>query len=488
MGLRINTNIAAVRSLRNLRVSDRIQSKSLERLATGLRINRASDDPAGLVISEQLRAQIRSLEQAVENSQNGINLISTAEAALVEIGNRLRDILDSCIFASDGTASDNQVTAEQDAVDSAIDAIDRIAATARFDSIDLLNGNSGYRITEQSNELNDIYVRGVNFNGLSSRTFSVVLDQVASQARTAIGAVAGGDVTIRISGNRGTQNVLLNSGSTVSQVRSAINLVAGMTGVWASGTDAISESYGSDAVVSITVLEEGTESGATMGGFGAGTILSDTGSDAVGTINNFAFSAIGRDVSMVTRDINISFEFEPTAAVNSGGTAYEFKVVDSGLRFQINTEARPTDQVNMGIRSVHTSFLGYESVDNDIANAIAGTSGNTVGGYLSSLKSGGENCLRNDPENAVRIVNSAIEQVSSLRGFLGAVQADTLESNIDSLDVAIENLVSSESMIRDLDFAAETSEFTRSQILFQAGTATLASANLIPQTVLTLLQ
>ena len=133
MGLRVNTNASAVTALRNLRLSDAAQSKSLERLSTGLRINRASDDPSGLVISEQLRAQVKSLGQALENTQNASNLIGTAEAALAEVSKLLIDIRESALFAlNTGGTSQEQVEAEQDAVDAAIGAIDRIAASTRF--------------------------------------------------------------------------------------------------------------------------------------------------------------------------------------------------------------------------------------------------------------------------------------------------------------------------------------------------------------------
>ena len=116
-----------------------------------------------------------------------------------------------------------------------------------------------------------------------------------------------------------------------------------------------------------------------------------------------------------------------------------------------------------------------------------GGGGGTVGGFLSSVTGGGGNDLLQNPNNAIRIVDRALDQINGLRGFLGVLQSDTLDPNERSLSVAIENLTATESTIRDLDFALETSNFTRSQILFNAGTAVLGSANLIPQQVLSLL-
>ena len=147
MGLRINTNISSIRALRTLRENDRMQSRSLERLSTGLRINRGSDDPSGLVISEQLRSQIHALEQSVSNSQNASNLISVADAALGEVSTLLVQIQDSIVFAQNtGGSTPDQIAAEQDAVDQAVAAIDRIASTTRFADRPLLNGNSEFQI------------------------------------------------------------------------------------------------------------------------------------------------------------------------------------------------------------------------------------------------------------------------------------------------------------------------------------------------------
>ena len=133
MGLRINTNISAITALRILKTNQRSQATSLERLSTGLRINRGADDPSGLVISEQLRTQLKALDQSVSNSQNANNLLNVADAALAEVSNLLVDIQTSITFAQNtGGSTPEQIAAEQDAVDQAVAAIDRIATTTRF--------------------------------------------------------------------------------------------------------------------------------------------------------------------------------------------------------------------------------------------------------------------------------------------------------------------------------------------------------------------
>ena len=183
MGLRINTNISSVTALRLLRQSDAAQRKSLERLSTGLRINRASDDPSGLVISEQLRAQIRGMNQALENSQNASNLIGTAEAALNEISSLLLEIRESVIFALNTGGNDTeQINAEQDSIDNAISSIDRIAQTTKFASRKLLDGSSGIQVLSQATAISDINIQNITFDGVASQQFTVNVTQVASQA------------------------------------------------------------------------------------------------------------------------------------------------------------------------------------------------------------------------------------------------------------------------------------------------------------------
>src|SRR5262245_42206159 len=162
MTLRINTNLAAIRALRNLRSTDQAQQTSLERLSTGLRINRASDDPSGLVISEQLRGQISGLQQASENTQGATNMIGTADAALQQVSDLLNNIRQSAIFAlNTGASSPDQVAAEQASVDQAIEAINRIAQTTRYADGSLLNGNKGYNVTAKAAAVQNLDLRRV---------------------------------------------------------------------------------------------------------------------------------------------------------------------------------------------------------------------------------------------------------------------------------------------------------------------------------------
>ncbi|MEK7682336.1 MAG: flagellin, partial [Chloroflexota bacterium] len=159
MGLRINQNIAALNAARNLRITDGAMSKSLERLSSGFRINRAADDPAGLIISENLRAQVAGLGQAIKNSNNAVNLIKTAEAALDEVLKQVRSIRTLALDALNTGASDAVArAADQTQIQSSIDSINRIANTTQFGKIKLLNGSSGVR--GSTNDVTLQFVKG----------------------------------------------------------------------------------------------------------------------------------------------------------------------------------------------------------------------------------------------------------------------------------------------------------------------------------------
>ncbi|SVE60734.1 uncharacterized protein METZ01_LOCUS513588, partial [marine metagenome] len=165
MGLRINTNISSITALRVLKQNQTKQASSLERLSTGLRINRGSDDPSGLVISEQLRSQLKALDQSISNSQNATNLLNVADAALQEVSNLLVEIQTSITFAQNtGGSTPEQIAAEQDAVDQAISAIDRIATTTRYADRPLLNGQAAFQTSGNVPDFfDDVNIKSVAF-------------------------------------------------------------------------------------------------------------------------------------------------------------------------------------------------------------------------------------------------------------------------------------------------------------------------------------
>ncbi len=495
MGLRINTNVSSIGALRNLHRADEAQKGSLERLSTGLRINRASDDPSGLVISEQLRAQIRGMKQAVENSQNASNLMGTAEAALDEVNSLLIDIRESVVFAMNTGGNDPaQIDAEQDSIDNALRSIDRISQTTRFATRNLLDGSSGINTLNQAAVIEDINVQSVTFDDFSttSQTFTINTGaQLAEQANLSAAAPGGGafgtfssttaGVTLRVTGSQGTRDITVMAGATAAQFRDAINTYTSETGIYADGTsnEILSVEYGSRQSASIEVMSGDITT--TTGVQAVGTVASDDGVDLTGDVNGIAFKADGFNIRVVSDVLSADIRLDSATAVAS--TAYTFDVKNDGLVFQLNQSYSTADREQVGLKNVSSAVLGSRE------RIVTGMGGNniTIGGFLSSMTSGSANDLSTNAANALRIVDEAINEISDHRAYLGAFQSQTIDTNLSSLRVAIENLSATESTIRDLDFAEETAAFTRNQILYQSGIAVLAQSNLISQSVLTLL-
>lgn len=248
--LSINTNLSALQGLRDLNSTARNQSTAIERLSTGYRINRASDDPAGLVISEKLRAQIKGIDQALENTQNDINLLNTAEGALQNINDILVDIRSSIIFAmNSGFSIPEQIEAEQDSVDQALLAIDRIAQTTRFANRNLLNGDSDFIVEQDQADraaLDSLSVRQLRFTpSQEQQNFSVNVTNLAERAtlisnqafdsQEFIATGSGSDfATIRVTGSRGSEDINFGATAKVTDLVNAINQNATSTGVFAS--------------------------------------------------------------------------------------------------------------------------------------------------------------------------------------------------------------------------------------------------------------
>ncbi len=511
MGLRINTNTGTLTALRTLKVNDRNQVTSLERLSTGLRINRASDDPAGLVISELLRGQLSALKQAVENTENSTGLVSVADAALEKVSDLLVSMKESLVFAmNSGSISSEQLQAEQDSMDAAVNAIDRIAATTRYGSKNLLNGSVEFVTTGTlPDQLDDIRVRTVVFpQGSTTRTLTVTTRATPERGSIVLTSVsAAQDTTIRISGPRGTADIRIADGAIASGIARAVNSVAAFTGVYASGSVAatgrvgfFTEEFGTGNIVRVEIVE-GMVSGSslingvtTTGPFSAGSVFFDTGANGSIDFNGQRYIGVGREFTVLSTDANFTFRLDPELIPIASGTNLSFSVANTGFRFQINERGLPTDSLQVGIMGITASQLGRSVTDDIIGRAILGgrtpASGAvvTTGGFLNSLITGGTNSLSNNPQNATNIVEAGIRQVSSVRAFLGAVIKDILQPNFDALNVHIQELTKAESTIRDLDFAEETSKFLRTQVVFQANLSVMASANQIPQSVLGLLR
>ena len=448
-------------------------------MSSGLKINRGKDDPSGLIASENLRAEMKSINSAVENSVRANNVISTAEGALNEVSALLLEIRGLVtLSANSGAMADEERQANQLQVDSILESIDRIANTTQFNGKKLLDGSLEYNLsavpTSAIQEVR-VYAAKVPENG----TMPVVI-QVKNSAEfarlkfSAAGIASSATVAIRVEGNVGSEVFGFAGSTTISAIAATINGFRDTLGVSAtiSGTGALyfnSTTYGSDSFVKVESINPGSDFlTRTMTGTNS-TSSTHYGEDADVYINGQQTTVKGLRATL--RNNSLDMEILLTTARGTTQGSSTFGVTGGGATFQLSPTVNTTGQVSLGIYSVSTGTLG----NNDV-------------GRLSSIRSGGANSLVAGEEiNAQRIVDRAITQISVMRGRLGAFQKNTLETNINSQQVALENVTASESAIRDADFAQETAAMTRAQILVQATTTILKTANSSPQNVLSLL-
>lgn len=479
---RINSNVPSLIAQRHLSISQNSLRLSLERLSSGMKINRGADNPAGLIVSERLRSEIAVVKQAVSNSERAINVIATTEGALDEVQALLTDIQALVVEAANsGAFSDEEIAANQLQIDNAIESITRIANTTTFAGRKLLNGELDYVLSGvDATELADVSILGAKFGTQTSVGVTIQVGQSAQKAELTFAASSNGgsSVTLDIRGNDGVVSLTFPaSASTVTMV-SQINAQVDATGVTAtlSGTSGVqgmrleSLEYGSDAFVSIRKL-------GTAGTFvvtdRTGVVDDRTnGRDATATVNGISATADGLELSFSSTLLKL--EMTLTEAFGNGSTtdrASSFAITEGGALFQLGPQVSTNLQENIGVKSMQANKLGSNVV-----------------GFLSELNSGQNRALSTGNfQQASKIVQEVITQVAVLRGRLGAFERNTLQPNIRQLQITTENLTAAESTIRDTDFAAETSELTRAQILVQAGNSILAIANAQSQNVLTLL-
>ncbi len=489
---RINTNIASLISRSNLNRTNEDLNVRLHRLSTGLRINRGADDPAGLIVSERLRSELRGLEQAIDNSERASSVIATTEGYLAEVADLLNSIKALIIEAANtGGLSQEEIEANQLQIDSAIESITRISNTASFAGLQLLNGSLEYLTSGvAASAIAGVNIHSARFGNNSSVPVQV---EVISSAQTASlflsGNTAGApgrllsSVTLEIAGNLGVQTLTFVSGTALSAVVAAVNTVKDSTGVSAalvSATDQTSGltfnslGYGTNAFVSVRKIGEGGDFFAVFDEKNGNATQRDNGRDVSALINGALATGKGLDVSLNTPALGLELSLTADFATRTG-MPKSFDIVGGGVNFQLGPSISAMQQVGFGIQSVAASRVGGTTIDG-------------VRYYLDSIKSGQSNSLiAGRAQQAAQILESAINDISVLRGRLGAFERNTLQTNIRSLQVGFENITASESKIRDADFAAETASLTRAQILAQAGTSVLATANVSSQNILALL-
>jgi flagellin len=466
---RIYTNVGSLQAIHSLTRNQADLSMRLQRLSTGLQINTGKDNPAGLIASEQMRSEINGLNQAIDNTTRAGNVVNTAEGALGEVSSLLLEVQTlTNQAANSGALSPQEIQANQLQLDSILNSVNRIANTTQFNGVKLLNGSLDY--TTSGIATNTIDVAHINTatvpdNGNVNVTVQVTGSAQLANVTYAASGIGASATTIEISGNNGTQQLSFAASAHNSAIAVAINQVKESTGVSASvmaggSLRIMSTSYGSRQFVSVKAV-------GSTGSFMTGT---DKGQDATVNINGNTAQVDGLTASVRSGGFDVDLTLDSSFAT-APGSITDFYITGGGAKFQLGSEVGQQGQVQIGIGSVSTTVLG-----------------NNVDGFLSDLGSGGKASLTSGNTTAAqRIINDAISQVATLRGRLGALQKDIFDTNNNSLQVALENVTSSESAIRDADFASETAAMTRAQILVQANTSVLAQANSAPQSVLKLI-
>ena len=506
MSMRINHNIGAINTHRNLQEAQQKWTKTLEKLSSGLQVNRAADGPAKLVISEQMRVQIAGLNQAIDNSETAVSLIQTTEANMSEINNLLTSIRQLAIHAAnEGVNDEVMLQADQREIENALDTINRISKQAQFGTRKLLDGSNA--ATGSVTGANLEFLGATLATGDSrEHGFEVQISQTATRssvsgttALTDEMVEAGETITIiengkmvRYTAKEGetAETMIKNLHNEAIRNGLEIDIVLGEGNI----VTASHKQYGSDhrfqfssstaGVLSkeageIETTEFGLDVEGTINGesaYGKGQVL--TGAKGTKCVDGLSilYSGGGEEefpVECVIADLedpDAELVDQDSQSIMEGSVSVgRVFVAQNSMKFQVGANRNQT--VGISIRNVDPKSLARSVSNISGFESLADVDVTTFQGAQDTLK----------------LVDEAINAVSADRGRLGAFQKNTLESNLANLRIQNENLISSESVIRDVDMAKEMAEFTKNQIRTQSATAMLAQANQLPSIVLSLL-
>lgn len=513
----ISTNVASLNAQRNLSNSSNGLAVSLQRLSSGMRINSAKDDAAGLAISERMTGQIRGLDQARRNSNDGISLAQTAEGALTQMGSIVQRIRELSVQSANATNSSSDRQALNAEVGQLVSELDRFAQTTEFNGQALFNGtfgsatfqvgaNANQTITTSNNnyrttQYGTFQVSNANANGVTFATSGQAATGTTANVGSISGTVVSGSSSaaskLVVNGAGGSATIGVTSGSSAKDIATAVNAV-GFTGVKATAT------------TNATLQLSGT-TGASATNFTFN--LTGTNSSQVQVSFTYGGNTAAGLSAAVTAFNDVSSKTGITAKLNSTADGVELTAADGSTIFLDNQSTASSGSVTIsGTQQSGGTFAtsvtggmavgigGQLSFDSDksynvgtsgatLASGAVGaqvTSGSALIGSLQSVATLDISTVEG-ATRAMRIADSAIQSINSQRAVYGALQS-RFENTVANLQTASENLASARSRIRDADFASETASLTRSQILQQAGTAMLAQANQLPQGVLSLLR
>ena len=478
----INTNTASLNAQRNLSTSQSALSTSLQRLSSGLRINSAKDDAAGLAISERFTSQIRGLDQAKRNANDGVSLLQTAEGSLQSTGNILQRVRELSVQSSNATNSAGDRKAIQAEVGQLLSEADRISQTSEFNGLKLLDGSFGTASFQVgANAGQTIQATTANF-----RTSNYGNNQATSSAPTTITtgtAYSGGTFDIQ-----GLQSATITAKTTdtAQSLAATINGSTDKTGVTATAKTEESAKFVAGKVYSLAVASDNaTASNVT---FTVGAALNASGlASAVSAFNDVS-STTG--VTAKLNDTNDGLVLTNTSGNNIKLTNNSTDAASLITAASIDSAGGVGTTASIAATGDTATTMGYISMNSDKGFSLGNvTAGNGVLAGAASLKSVASIDVStvSGSNDALKILDSALSSVNGQRASFGALQS-RFETAVSNLESTSENLSASRSRIQDTDFASETAKLTRGQILQQAGTAMLAQANSLPNGVLSLLR
>jgi len=509
MAATINTNVQSLTAQRNLSTSQSSLATSMQRLSSGLRINSAKDDAAGLSISERMSSQVRGLNQAARNANDAVSLSQTAEGALSSITDGLQRIRELSIQAANATNSASDRAALQNEVSQRVAEISRVGSQTQFNGLNLLDGS----FTSQSFQVGANANQTIDIASIGDARASALGGNVLTADGTVTGNVVAASATVN-----GVAAAAANFTISTTDAAGSVQTTAPISYVANAGANVIAgaiNSAGSGVGVAAMGVNSATLSGLSVGGTVSFTLNTQTNAT---TPPNGTFNAVSANISaVVTNQSDLS---SLVSAINgqqsTTGITAEFSTAGDKSSITLKTldgrnigigafsvlggASTATDSVSFAgttliegapatISAVKTGTISLTSGRGAISTANAGTDVFAAATSNSSFQSVAAIDISTaaGAQTALGTIDSALAQISGSRAALGAYQ-NRFDSVITNLQTTSENLSASRSRIQDADFALETANLSRAQILQQAGTAMVAQANQLPQQVLKLLQ
>ena len=486
----VQHNMQAMNANRTLGITSSKQAKSSEKLSSGYRLNRAADDAAGLAISEKMRKQINGLDRASTNAQDGVSAVQTAEGALTEVHSMLQRMNELAVQAANGTNSKDDRDAIQLEIDQLSQEVDRIAETTKFNETFLLKGNSGTKVVNVN--AHDAGLKGTMVQGSGTNaTFTAVLE-VGGKV-----SIAGADYRIvETATNGGTTGV---NGATANALEDVQALIYDGT--------ATNPAAGEDVIIDGTTysyeLKDGSDLWVDSNGnaYTAAQLADVVGDGATVTLDGTTYNVVDpeADDALTLEQAVKKMATALVDASNIGGTE-TFAECDGAATYANGVEAIQENGINTGeykitfdikkataVNNTDLTFSLHVGADADLTNKI---NVKVAAMNMAALHLEGINVSDSTgtaATYAIDAITDAINKVSAQRSNLGAIQ-NRLEHTIDNLDNVVENTTAAESRIRDTDMAEEMVEYSKNNILAQAGQSMLAQANQSTQGVLSLLQ